>query len=130
MGSRQRRLAAAAFPDIDVVAAGDAQIDPRTNSLVIDRDRELHSILYSRAHRPRVWLMVQNVFAEKWQVAPTVALFRNPQASARLVDQLVASVQASGWQGAVFDIENLPDNTLPSYVRFLALAHRRFAKAG
>lgn len=118
------------FPDIDVVAAGDAQIDPRTNSLVVDRDRELHSILYSRAHRPRVWLMVQNVFAEKWQVAPTVALFRNPAASARLVDQLVASVQASGWQGAVFDIENLPDNTLPSYVRFLALAHRRFAKAG
>jgi cellulose synthase/poly-beta-1,6-N-acetylglucosamine synthase-like glycosyltransferase/peptidoglycan/xylan/chitin deacetylase (PgdA/CDA1 family)/spore germination protein YaaH len=118
------------FSDIDVIAAGDAQIDPRTDSLVIDRDRQLHSILYSRAHRPRVWLMVQNVFAEKWQVAPTIALFHSPRASARLVDQLVASVQASGWQGAVFDIENLPDNALPAYVRFLALAHRRFAKAG
>jgi cellulose synthase/poly-beta-1,6-N-acetylglucosamine synthase-like glycosyltransferase/peptidoglycan/xylan/chitin deacetylase (PgdA/CDA1 family)/spore germination protein YaaH len=118
------------FPDIDVIAAGDAQIDPRTGSLAVDRDRQLHSILYSRAHRPRVWLMVQNVFAEKWQIAPTIALFRNPRASARLVDQLVASVKASGWHGAVFDIENLPDSALPSYVRFLGMAHRRFRKAG
>ncbi|MBO0749235.1 MAG: glycosyltransferase [Porphyrobacter sp.] len=118
------------FKDIDVLAAGDAQIDPRNGSLVIDRDRELHAILYAHAHKPRVWLMVQNVFAEKWQVAPTVALFRNRQASAKLIDQVIGQVQREKWQGAVFDIENLPDATLPSYVRFLALAHHSFTKAG
>ena len=118
------------YRDIDILAAGDAQIDPRTASLVVDRDRHLNAILYSRGHRPRVWLMVQNVFAEKWQVAPTLALFRNPRASTRLVNQTIARLQASGWQGAVFDIENLPEGALPAYVRFLTLAHRRFARAG
>jgi len=33
------------FAEIDVVAAGDAQIDPRTGSLIIDGDRELRSLL-------------------------------------------------------------------------------------
>ncbi len=118
------------FDDIDVLAAGDGEIDPRNGSLVIDRDPELHAILLARAHRPQVWLMVQNIFAEKWQVAPTIAQFRNRQASDHLIGQVIAEVQKSGWQGAVFDVENLPDEALPSYVRFLAQAHQSFAKAG
>jgi cellulose synthase/poly-beta-1,6-N-acetylglucosamine synthase-like glycosyltransferase/peptidoglycan/xylan/chitin deacetylase (PgdA/CDA1 family)/spore germination protein YaaH len=118
------------FDAIDVVAAGDGQIDPRKGSLVVDPDRRLHAILASRAHRPRVWLMVQNISAETWQVAPTLALFRDRRASERLVGQTIAQVRANGWQGAVFDIENLPDAALPAYVRFLALAHPRFARAG
>jgi cellulose synthase/poly-beta-1,6-N-acetylglucosamine synthase-like glycosyltransferase/peptidoglycan/xylan/chitin deacetylase (PgdA/CDA1 family)/spore germination protein YaaH len=118
------------FSEIDVVAAGDAAIDPRTTTLIVDPDPDLHAILYSRAHRPAVWLMVQNRFAEQWQVAPTVAMLHNRAASQRLIDQTIARVQAAKWQGAMFDIENLPDAALPAYVHFLAQAHRAFAKAG
>ncbi len=117
------------YDAIDVVAAGDAQIDPRTGSLIVDRDRKLHSIVFSRTHRPQVWLMVQNIFQERWQVAPTGALFRNRAASNRLIGQIIAQVQSSNWQGAVFDVENLPDSDLPAYTRFLRLAHQRFARA-
>jgi len=118
------------FAEIDVVAAGDASIDPRKGSLIIDPDRELRSILFSRAHRPAVWLMVQNRFAEQWQVAPTVALLNSRAASQRLIDATIAETRKAKWQGAMFDIENLPDAALPAYVRFLAQAHRSFAKAG
>lgn len=118
------------FDAIDVVVAGDASIDPHSGSLVVDPDPELHSILYSRVHKPHVWLMVQNIFQEKWQVAPTLSLFNNRRASRKLVDQVIAQVKANGWHGAVFDIESLPDNALPAYVRFLSHAHRRFARAG
>nr|WP_166177543.1 glycosyltransferase [Altererythrobacter segetis] len=117
------------FDMIDVLVAADGRIDPRKGSLIFDRDRQLRAILASRPHRPKVWLMVQNISAEKWQVAPTIALFRNRPASERLIDQTIAQAQASGWQGIVFDIENLPDKALPAYVHFLALAHLRFARA-
>ncbi|MBT2187089.1 polysaccharide deacetylase family protein [Sphingobium nicotianae] len=118
------------YDQLDWVVAAEGVVDLTHGRLVTHQDGPLRAMLRSRLHRPRVMLMVQNIAAGQWDGAGMMRLFQNRAASDKLIDDTIAAVVRTRWQGAVFDIENLPDRALPLYRAFLARAHARFAKAG
>ncbi len=118
------------YDQLDWIVAADAIIDMKHARMIAHEDAPLHALLRGHLHRPQMMLMVQNIDKGVWDGAAVTRLFAQHIAADRLIDDTIASVNAMHWQGAVFDIENLPDHALPAYRAFLARAHTRFAKAG
>ncbi len=118
------------YDELDWVVASNAYISSKTGLVSVRNDPRLATLVRSHLHRPKLFLMVQNVENLQWFGPPMVRLFHDPKASDRLVNDLIASATRKRWQGVVFDIENLPNTALPAYRDFLARVHPRFAKAG
>ena len=115
---------------LDWIIAADAQVNTANQSLISDPDAKLRALTAGRLHRPRQLLMIQNLSNEKWDGQGMASLLADGRRADALVSATLAAVQKDGWQGAVFDIENMPDSALPAYLVFLERAHARFAKAG
>ncbi len=115
---------------LDWIVAADALVDSAHQRLISDPDPRLRALTAGSLHRPRQLLMVQNLSNEKWDGAGMAALLADGRRADALISATLAAVQKDGWQGAVFDIENMPDSALPAYLAFLERAHARFAKAG
>ncbi|HEY1125872.1 MAG TPA: polysaccharide deacetylase family protein [Sphingobium sp.] len=118
------------YDQLDWVIASNAAIDRETGRLNIHADPGLHALVRSRIHRPKMFLMVQNVDERVWFGSEMEQLFRDPAKSDALIEGVIAATKRTRWQGVVFDFENLPNSALPGYRDFLARAHSRFAKAG
>jgi spore germination protein YaaH/peptidoglycan/xylan/chitin deacetylase (PgdA/CDA1 family) len=118
------------YDRLDWVIASNAWLDRKTLALKVQIDTPLRTLVRSRLHRPKLFLMVQNVDDKVWFGPEMSRLFHDPRKSDALVEGLIAATKRVRWQGVVFDIENLPNETLPAYRDFLARAHARFAKAG
>lgn len=118
------------YSALDWVVTGNATVDPQTASLHVASDPRLAAILRNHLHRPAVMMMVQNLASENWFAAPMVRILDDRQAGDRLIADTIAAAKHNRWQGAVFDIENLPDSATPAYQAFLARAHQQFHAAG
>ncbi|MFM5895304.1 MAG: polysaccharide deacetylase family protein, partial [Novosphingobium sp.] len=116
--------------DLDEVVAADATINTARSSLNIDPDVRLHSQLGSSLHRPAMLLMVQNIENDAFSGAGMAQLLASPARGDALVDAVIAQAKQGGWNGAVFDIENLPQASVPQYLAMLARNHHRFTEAG
>ena len=116
--------------DLDTVVAADATINTANSSLNIDRDVRLHSQLASSLHHPAMLLMIQNIEHDAFSAGGIASLLASPARADALVSAVIAQVKQGGWNGAVFDIENLPQASVPQYLAMLARGHHRFAQAG
>lgn len=118
------------YSQLDWVIAAEASIRRRDGTLADRSDPRLAALVRGNMHRPRLFLMVQNIEGGRWFGPEMDRLFRDPRASDALVNEMIAAVQRRRWQGAVLDFENLEDAALPRYRAFLQKAHKRFAAAG
>jgi len=118
------------YDNLDWVVTSDAVIDKKTGRLMVGDHRRLKLLVANRLHRPQIHLMVQNISQGKWFGEEMAALFHDRVRSNALIQGVIAEVRRQHWQGAVFDIENIPDHALPAYQAFLSRAHSQFAKAG
>ncbi len=116
--------------DLDTVVAADATINTAHSSLNIDPDVRLHSQLASSLHHPAMLLMVQNIENDAFSGAGMASLLASPARADALVDAVIMQARQGGWNGVVFDIENLPQASVPQYLAMLARSHHRFAEAG
>jgi cellulose synthase/poly-beta-1,6-N-acetylglucosamine synthase-like glycosyltransferase/peptidoglycan/xylan/chitin deacetylase (PgdA/CDA1 family)/spore germination protein YaaH len=118
------------YDNLDWVIASNASIDRKTQKLEVRNDPPLRALVRGRLHRPKLFLMVQNIDDKVWFGPEMVNLLRNHAKSDALIDGMIAAAKRMRWQGVVFDIENMPNESLPAYRDFLARAHPRIAKAG
>lgn len=118
------------FDSLDWIIDGAAAIDPGSGRLVMQADPRLRALLHSRLHRPQMLLMVQNLWHDGWDGTGMTRLLASRARSDALIARTIEAIRSRGWQGGVFDIENLPDKALPAYRAFLLRAHKRFAQAG
>lgn len=116
--------------DLDWVVAADATINSARSTVNIDPDVRLHSQLASSLHRPNMLLMVQNIENDAFSGAGMMQLLASPGRADALVDAVIAQAKQGGWNGVVFDIENLPQASVPQYLAMLARNHSRFSQAG
>lgn len=115
---------------LDWVVATEASITFPSGKLTAQIDPKLRAIVRSHLHRPDLLLMVQNITDGKWDGAGMARLLVQKDKADALIAATIAAVKQRDWQGAVMDIENIPDAALPAYHAFLANAHQRFTKAG
>ena len=118
------------FSDLDWVVAADALINTGKNAIAIDPDAPLHAELSTALHRPAMWLMVQNVENDKFSGTNMAGLLSSSARTDGLVRNIIAQAQQGGWNGVVFDVESLPDASVPAYLSMLARYHRAFQQAG
>ena len=118
------------FNELDWVVAADATINPANNSVAIDPDVRLHSQLGSSLHHPLMMLMVQNVENDQFSGAGMAALLASPARGDALVQAIIAQARQGGWNGVVFDVENLPTASISAYLAMLERNYRRFKTAG
>jgi len=118
------------YNELDWVVASNGFIDRATGALRVQRDVKLQALIRNQLHRPKVFLMVQNVSAGHWFGPGMDRIFRDRAASERLIDATIAILHAERWHGVVFDIENIDASVLPAYHAFLARAHSRFESEG
>ncbi len=118
------------YDQLDWVVASNGEIDPASGMLSVVNDPEVSAIRRGRLHQVKYFLMVQNIHQGRWYGPQMAHILGNRQASDRLITQTIDAARKLQWQGAVFDLENLPDSTLPLYRQFLERAHARFTAAG
>lgn len=117
------------YDSLDWIVAANAQIDSTRARLTNTPDPQLRALAQGRLHRPRQLLMVQNLVNEQWDGQGTARLLADPRRADALISDTLATAQRDGWQGVVFDIENIPDSALPAYRAMLERAHARFKHA-
>jgi len=118
------------YDALDWIVSSNASIAFPSGQLVDREDPRLRTIIRSRLHRPDVGMMVQNITQGAWDGSGMAKLLAHPQQADALIGQTIDAVRRKKWQGAVFDIESLPDAALPAYRAFLERAHPSFARAG
>lgn len=118
------------YDKLDWVVASEGLIDQKSGALKVQDDARLRALMGGRLHRPAYLMMVQNVGQGGFFGPEMAGLLANPALSDRLIQSTIAAVKQAKWQGAVFDIENLPPQALPAYLAFLNRAHGAFGKAG
>ena len=118
------------WDELDQVVAADGLIDTAHNELKLDPDVRLHSQLGGSLHHPQMLLMVQNIENDAFSGAGMAALLASPARADALATSVIAQAKQGGWNGAVFDIENLPSASVPAYQAMLARNHSRFQQAG
>ncbi len=118
------------FDDLDTVIVAGALVDTNTGKLVVTPDPALSDELKRRLHQPEKLLMVQNLVNEHWDGAGMARLLARNNASDALARQIAAAVFGGGWQGVVFDIEDMPDGANPAFHRLIALTNALLDKQG
>ncbi len=118
------------YDDLDWIIDGSTIVDTRTAHLISQDDSRLRIIRRNHLHHPQVMLMIQNLRDERWDGGGFARLLTSPAKTDALIDETIRAVTTRHWQGAVFDIESMPDSALPAYRAFLTRAHARFTKAG
>ena len=118
------------WDELDQVVAADGLIDTAHNDLKLDPDVRLHSQLGRSLHHPQMLLMVQNIENDAFSGAGMAALLASPSRADALATSVIVQAKQGGWNGAVFDIENLPTASVPAYQAMLARNHSRFQQAG
>lgn len=118
------------FDALDWIVASDGFVNSRTGRLIAHDDPRLRAILHSHASRPHIMLMVQNLADGRWDAHGMTQILHDPARQDALIADMIAAVHRAHWQGAVLDIEAIPDGMLPAYRAFIARAHPAFVKAG
>ena len=121
---------AAHVNELDWVIPAAAFITGPQHRLDVQPDPEFDAIIAGAQRRPLVLPLVQNARNDQWDGPGIAAVLHDPAASARLLDQLEAMVAARHGAGIVFDFEELPASAQRDYLRFLAIANRRFDQRG
>ncbi len=118
------------YNDLDWVITAQSQVVMPSGTLAYQDDPRLRALASGQLHQPGFLLMVQNIAHEKWDGDGMARVLADHKKSDALADSVIATVQKAGWQGAVFDIENMPTAALAPYAAMLGRAHARFAAAG
>lgn len=87
-------------------------------------------IVNSQMQRPKVLPMLQNAADGGWDGKGAAAMFADPAARKKVLDQTAQMLAAEHAAGVVFDFEDLPANAHRNYQRFLSEARARFNPQG
>lgn len=115
---------------LDVVVADEGHVNSAAGTVEINPDLVFEHIYRTADRRPARLLMVQNYLNEKWDSDGTARLLANHARTDAMIADLVNKAHAGGWNGIVFDIENIPDQAQRDYAAMLARAHPLLQKAG
>ncbi|MBS0482501.1 MAG: glycosyltransferase [Proteobacteria bacterium] len=118
------------YNQIDTVIAAEGSISFPSGKVVVPPDPQLAAIQRDQLHRPEMQLMVQNLVNEQWDGASMAALLTDQHRADAFADQTIAAARQGQWSGVVFDIEDLPEPAVKSYLAFLQRAHPQFTRAG
>ncbi|MBV9882647.1 MAG: glycosyltransferase [Sphingomonadaceae bacterium] len=116
--------------ELDWVIPAAAFLTGPQHQLDVEPDPAFDAIIAGAQRRPLVLPMVQNARNDHWDGPGLAAVLHDPRASAQLLDRLEAMVAARHGAGIVFDFEELPASAQRDYLRFLAIANRRFDARG
>jgi spore germination protein YaaH len=95
------------------------------HKVTVAADPPGHAALAALAHRPKLWLSVQNALLGVWDGAGAASFLRDKVASAAVLDRIEAEAKAEKADGLVIDLEDLPSAAAPDLLAFLAAAKRR-----
>jgi peptidoglycan/xylan/chitin deacetylase (PgdA/CDA1 family)/spore germination protein YaaH/GT2 family glycosyltransferase len=116
---------------LDWLVPGLATVSGADHRFVYEPDAHLHAVLARTPRAPKLMAMVQNAMENgDWDGKGTAAMLADPAARARFLDQVATMLAAEHAQGVTFDLENLPADIHPAYLRFLREAKARFAPRG
>lgn len=115
---------------LDWVVPALASVAGPNHQLRVVNDTHLAYLLASAETRPHQLTMLQNIGGGHWDGAGAAALVADPAARTRLVDQIVAMLDAQHAAGVTFDFEDLPAHALEGYRRLLDEAHRKLGARG
>ncbi|MEO7247432.1 MAG: glycosyltransferase [Novosphingobium sp.] len=118
------------YNDLDWVITAQSQVVMPSGTLAYQDDLRLRGLATGHLHQPGFLLMVQNIAHEKWDGAGMARVLADRKKSDALIDTVIVTVQKVGWQGAVFDVENMPKAALAPYMALLDRSHAKFARAG
>ena len=118
------------YDELDTVIAAVGLFDTQRAKLVVAPDPAFRDFRSRSLHQPDRLLMVQNLSNEKWDGPGMARMLARRGAAESLVRQIGAAVADGNWQGAVFDVEDLPAAAVPAYHRLLGLTNRLLDKQG
>ena len=118
------------YNDLEWVVSAQSQVVMPSGQLNFTPDPRLRAIARNALHQPQFLLMVQNIAHQRWDGVGMARVMADHRKADALIDSVIRTTQGLGWQGAVFDIENLPTSALNTYQAMLDRAHAKFAKAG
>jgi spore germination protein YaaH len=95
------------------------------HKVTVAADAPGHAALASFAHRPKLWLSVQNALLGVWDGPGAASLLKDKAASAAVLVRIEAEAKAEKADGLVIDLEDLPSDTTPDLLAFLAAAKLR-----
>ena len=113
---------------LDWVVADEGHIDSAHGKVDINPDPAFTRLIRTSLDHPARLLMVQNFANEQWDSSGTARLLADRGLSDAMISDLLASARTGGWNGVVFDIENLPETAQASYLAMLERAHPLFRK--
>lgn len=99
----------------------------RGGRLATSADPRLARVLASAPRRPLLMPVLQNANDGAWTSTGTVALLADPARRAALITGLQRYLDQTGGGGIVFDLENLPPESLPNFRKLLAATRAAFA---
>jgi len=106
---------------LDWVVPATVSVAGPAHAVTVAADPKFDRLIAASAHAPAVLPMVQNYGGEDWDGAGAAALFRDPAAARAVAGRLGAMVARDRRAGLVLDFEALPEGTVGSYLRFVAL---------
>ena len=115
---------------MDVVAAAWISVTGRDHAVTAFADPAGHVALAALAHRPPLWLMVQNALNGSWDGSGAAALLNDTAASRALLDQIESIAANEHAAGLLFDFEALPPSAQGGLARFLSAARARCQRHG
>jgi len=116
---------------LDWLVPGLATVSGTDHRFVYESDAHLRGVLARTRGAPKLMAMVQNATESgDWDGKGTAAMLADPAARAKFLTQVQAMLVAEQAGGVVFDLENLPEDIHPAYLRFLREAKARFAPKG
>ncbi|MGN6421705.1 MAG: glycosyltransferase [Asticcacaulis sp.] len=116
--------------NIDVLAPVLASVTGPKHNFIYQRDDALTYLIQNAAHRPAVWITVQNVAKDNWDSANTARLLGDRSARHKLILQIGDMLRKERAQGVVFDFEALPDASLAPYLTLIREARATLGAQG
>ncbi|WP_157217296.1 polysaccharide deacetylase family protein [Flavisphingomonas formosensis] len=116
--------------DVDWLVPAWISVTGPAHTLTVYPDIRGRRIFAASSHKPLLLPMVQNAHDGDWDGPGIAKLLHDPVASKSLLDRVEPFLLANHAAGVFFDFEALPPSAQRDYLRFLKIAHDRFAAKG
>jgi spore germination protein YaaH len=116
--------------ELQVVVPAWVSVTGSDHRVASDPDGAGRAVLAGLSKKPRLWLMVQNALLGKWDGTGAAGLLHDHTAASAVLDQIEAEAVKDEAAGLLFDLENLPAQSQPDLLAFLATVHERCRRHG